>query len=224
MGIFIGISFLYWRKILKQTKFTFNSLMIVIIIFSAIMLFFTVKMTSMADRTAVNSFNKIEGSDYAVKYSSLEKSGIYKGSENSSELIAKGKFGFDWGAVLNGNELIINEYKTSDMGFVICDVVKIDLKKKTKETLFADSILRGQNKSGEIVIVSNYYMPSNYPTTNKLVKLYEFFDFKPLNSKTESEICFFDLTTLKPVFTKKGVITKDFEKRYLEKTLEEIKN
>ena len=208
---------------MKQTKFTFNSLIIVVIIFSAILLFFTVKMTNMADRTAVNSFNRIEGSEYAVKYSSLEKSGIYKGSENNNSLIVEGKFGFDWGAVLSDNELIINEYKTSDLGFVISDVEKIDLNAKKKEVVFENCLLRGVNKSGELVIVSNYYMPSNYPKTNPLVKLYEFCDFKPLNFEAESEINFVDSRTLKTVYKTKALITKDFDKRYIESTLEEIK-
>ena len=75
---------------MKSSKFTVNSLLIVIIIISAIGFFVTVTMTRMADRAAINEIVEIEGTDLSVRYSSLEKNGIYKGDENTGSLMLEG--------------------------------------------------------------------------------------------------------------------------------------
>jgi hypothetical protein len=58
-----------------------------VMIFAAIAFFFTIKMVDLADRFPVNEFFPIEDTEYAVKYSSLEPNGIYRGTENASSLV-----------------------------------------------------------------------------------------------------------------------------------------
>ena len=208
---------------MKQSKFTFNAFLIVVIIFSAFALFFTVKLFHLADRTAVNSFHRIEQSEFAVKYSSLEPDGIYKGSENSNTLLLKGTFGYDWGAVIEGDTLFINEYSKSNLGFTVSDVVKIDLNNATKKVVCKNAVLRGKNLSGELVILYNYIMPSNFVKTNPFSKLYAMNDFSAVCSPSGSKIIFLSPKTLEIVYSKKAGIAKDFDEKYINKTLEEVK-
>ena len=112
---------------MNNTKFTMNSLVIIVIIFAAMGLFFTVKLVNMADRFPINEFVPIEDTDLAIKYSSLEPNGIYRGSENSGTLVIEGTFGYDWGSVLEGDTLFVNEYQSTDLGLLTSDLVKINI-------------------------------------------------------------------------------------------------
>ena len=86
-----------------NAKFTMNSLVIIAIIFSAILFFFTIAMVDMANPYAQNEFYPIEGTDeLAIKHSSIEPNGIYRGSENAAVLVLEGTYGKDSGTTLAG--------------------------------------------------------------------------------------------------------------------------
>jgi hypothetical protein len=206
---------------MKKSKFSLNAFLIVMIIFSGMALLVTVKLTNMADRTAINSNNPIGDSNYFVLYSSLDENGIYRQDDNSSVLIAEGNFGYDWGAELEGNTLFINEYSNTDMGIMSSSIVKINLENGDKEALFENAMLRGKCKSGELVCVKGAAIPANYPETNSLYKLYNM-----SNNESESvSVIYLDSKTGKEVYRVNDVFGTEriLETQYLQHTLEEVK-
>lgn len=209
---------------MKNTKFSFNSLIVVLIAISAIGFLFTVKLVNMADRIPVNEVYNIEGTDLSIRYSNLDKNGIYKGGENTGSLMLEGTFGVEWGAVREGETLYANEFKSTDLGLVLCDVVKIDLNSFKKETLYTNSVLRGRNKSGEIIIIKNCVMPSNSPMTNSLMKLYTLSAKDIKSDGSKSEILFINAESGDTVYSiKDNNAFNKFEDKYGEKTLEEVR-
>ena len=65
---------------MRELKFSFNAFLLVVLIFTALTLFITVIISHMADRTPVNDFYPIDGTEYMVHYSNLEPDGIYSGT------------------------------------------------------------------------------------------------------------------------------------------------
>ena len=106
---------------MNRAKFTMNALVLVVTIFSALAFFFTVVMVNLADRSAVNEYIPIEGTDYAIRYSSLEPSGLYQGPENTCWLVTEGEFGSEWGACKVGGDLYLNEYRSTELGMLLQD-------------------------------------------------------------------------------------------------------
>lgn len=209
---------------MNNTKFTLNSLIIIVIIFSAIGLFFTIKMVNLADRMPVNDYYPIEGTDLAIKYSSLEENGIYRGPENSGTLVLEGTFGYDWGSVLNENKLFINEYTSTDLGLLMCDIVVIDMETLEKKTLLRDAILRGRCQSGEIVCLSGTILPSNYPDKNSLMKLYSMTSGEILPDSESAKVTYIDPENGEILYSVRDdeANTALFEKKYLNTTLQEV--
>lgn len=207
---------------MRESKLTFNGVLITVIIFAAIAFFITVTMTRMSDRTAINSYNQIEGTDYAVRYSNLEPDGLYKGDESNSILLTEGTFGYDWGAVVAGDFLYINEYKTTDLAVVVSQLVRINLNNGEKKVLYDNTVLRGKCASGELVALSNYLLPANKPGTNRFCKLYNL----TVNADTENgaDVIYIDSETDETVFTTKQTkgLKESFEDMYLNRTLEEV--
>ena len=157
---------------MRNTKFTVNAAVLVVLIFSALLLFFTIKLPSFADLEAQNDFFSVENSEVSVCYSNRRPNGIYTGSKLTGELQVEGNFGYDWGAAAVGNKLYINEYSGTDLGMTLVNLDVIDLNTFEKKVLLRDAILRGRLTSGELVVVSGFIMPTNYPETNSLIKLY----------------------------------------------------
>ena len=176
----------------------------------------------MADRTGVNSFHPVEGTDYAIRYSSLEPNGLYQGNENVNSLVVEGNFGFDWGAALEGDRLYLNEYKTSNMGVMRSDLVRIDLTAKRKETLLTDAILRGRCLSGELVCVRGVLLPANEPESNILCRFYA---LTAPALKGGAEVLFLDPATGEIVFSVRDdeAMSNAFDARYLARTLGEVR-
>lgn len=139
---------------MREYKFTLNALLLVVLIFSAIFFFFTVKLTSLADRSAYNDFYPIEGTPYAVYYSSLKPTGIYEGGKTTGVLRLEGQYGYDWGAAAVGDALFLNEYRSSELGLTLSHVVRIDTPSFDKQVLLPDAILRGRCASGELVCLT----------------------------------------------------------------------
>ncbi len=208
---------------MNKAKFSMNALLLVVILFSALAFFFTVVMVNLADRTAVNEYIPIKGTDYAIRYSSLEPSGLYQGQENTCRLVAEGDFGSEWGACKVGDALYLNEYRSTELGMLLCDLVRIDLNTHEKTVLYRDTVLRGRCASGELVCVRGAMLPADFPEMNPLCRFYR------LTAKNAAEIngaqvLFLDPQTLEEAYT---VTVSDpfspvFERQYLKRTLAEV--
>ncbi|MBQ6117267.1 MAG: hypothetical protein IJL08_08105 [Oscillospiraceae bacterium] len=210
---------------MRETKFSMNALVLVVIIFSAITFFVSIRLVDLADRRAVNEFYPVEGTDVAVRYSNLYPNGIYEGDRVNGELKVPGDFGHDWGAAAIGDQLYVNEHTRTDMGMIICQVVRVDLNTFEKEVLWRDTMLRGRCASGELVCLKGFLMPSNFPKTNSLCRLYSESseDIRP-----ESEggvVMFVDGESGEILYSVRDdeAQTDVFERRYLERTLEEVR-
>ena len=148
---------------MRQAKFTMNALLLVVLIFSALEFFFTLYLADKADRSAVNDYYRIEGTDLGIRYSNKKDCGIYEGPKNTGTLRLSGTFGHDWGIVKEGDSLFLNEYLTSDLGLTICNLVKVDISTFGKEVLLKDTVLRGRCTSGELVCMNSCFLPSVFP-------------------------------------------------------------
>ncbi|MBO5995559.1 MAG: hypothetical protein J6Q41_08605 [Firmicutes bacterium] len=210
---------------MKETKFSMNALVIVVMIFAAIAFFFTVKMVNLADRFPINEFYRIEDTEYAVRYSSLEPNGIYRGSESASTLVLEGTYGYDWGLVLKDDNLYINEYITTDVGLLMCDLVKIDMNTMEKTVLKKNTILRGSCKSGELVCMGDYIMPANNPKVNSLCKFYAMSTGDLDTRKSSATIMYLDPNTSEVLYSlvEKMPQAPGFEAKYLDRSLDEVK-
>lgn len=208
-----------------KSKFNVNILLLVLLIFGAFTFFITVYITQKADRSAVNQFYPIEGTDLAVRYSSLEPDGLYQGSENVNSLRVKGRFGFDWGAAQEGESLYLNEYASTDLGLSFCDLVCVDLRSYQKEVLWPNTILRGRCASGELVCVRNVLLPANQPKTSSLCAFYSLSVPALCPESDGAEVLFLDPANgevLYSVFDDEAM-TDVFDARYLARTLEEVR-
>ena len=211
---------------MRQSKFTLNAFLLVVILFSALYFFVTVKVTGMAaDRWPVNSFTPIEGTDLAVRYSSLEPDGIYRGSENVNELLLEGTFGSDWGLALVGDRLYLNAYRTTDLGNLFSDVVFMDMHTYKETTVQTNAVLRGRCASGELVCVSGMLLPANLPDTNALCTLYRLTDASLMPNGAGGKILYLDPETGAVVYeiAYDGSEDEDFDARYLDRSLEEVR-
>ena len=104
---------------MRQSKFTFQAFLLIVLIFSVLAFFFTHFLSGMADvawHVAVNDSYEIEGTDLSIRYSDKKPSGIYEGDAVNGVLKVEGTFGHDWGVVLEGDYLYLNEYRTSTFG------------------------------------------------------------------------------------------------------------
>ena len=207
---------------MRSPKLSVNTLLLILLIFGGFTFFITLFIVRMADRSGVNTFNPVEGTDYAIRYSSLEPNGLYQGNEVVNSLVVKGNFGFDWGAALEGERLYLNEYKTSNMGVMHSNLVRVDLTTKQKETLLTDAILRGKCASGELVCVRGVFLPANEPESNILCKFYA---LTAPGLHDGAEVLFLDPATGEIVYSVRddGAMTEAFEARYLQRTLEEVR-
>ena len=207
---------------MRSPKLSVNALLLVLLIFGGFTFFITLFIVRMADRTGINTFNPVEGTDYAIRYSSLEPNGLYQGHEVVNSLVVKGNFGFDWGAALEGQRLYLNEYKTSNMGVMHSNLVRVDLTTKQKETLLSDAILRGKCASGELVCVRGVLLPANKPESNILCKFYA---LAAPGLHDGAEVLFLDPATGEIVYRVRDdeAMSNAFEARYLKRTLEEVR-
>lgn len=208
-----------------NAKFTMNSLVIIVIIFSAILFFFTIAMVDMANPYAQNDYYPIEGTDLAVKHSSVDTNGLYRGPENTSVLVLEGTYGNDWGTTLSGDDLYLNEYSMTTVGLIIPEIVKVNVNTLDKEVLYKDAMIRGRCASGEMVCLEGYIMPTNFPKTNSLLKFYTMSDSDLRPEGNIVNILFIDPETGEVVFRMddQPILEKSFELKYIERSLDEIR-
>lgn len=207
---------------MRSPKLTVNAYLLILLIFGGFTYFITVFVLPMADRSGINTFNRIEDTDYAIHYSSLEPNGLYQGNENVHSLVVEGDFGFDWGAALEGERLYLNEYTSSDLGVMRSDLVRVDLESKEKERLLSDAILRGRCASGELVCVRGVLLPANQPESNVLCR---FYGLTAPGVHDGAEVLFLNPDTGEIVYTVRDeeAMGDQFEARYLLRTLEEVR-
>lgn len=211
---------------MRETKFTMNALVLVVIIFSAITFFATVKMTDMADLSAVNQFYPVEGTNVAVKFSTLAPYGIYEGDRTNGVLKVEGYFGHDWGAAVVGNSLVINEYTRTNFGQMLSSLVRIDLNTYEKTLMYRDTMLRGKCASGELVCLTDFLMPNNQPATNGLCRLYAMSSGEIHAGEVCATVLYLDPDTgaeLYRVRDDQALDDEILETRYLARTLEEVR-
>ncbi len=209
---------------MRDTKFTLNSLLLVVMIISAIFFFFSVKLFNMADRRAVNEYYPIEGTSYAVRYSNLQPNGIYEGSRTTGVLKLEGSFGYDWGAAAEDGALYLNEYDHTDLGLTLSSVVRVDTGTFEKTVLLEDAVLRGRCASGELVCLSGCFMSFDFPETNALCRLYALSSKALRPQSPGAYVVFLDPATGEAVYSLRDehALDEGFESRYLERTLGEV--
>lgn len=210
---------------MDSPKFTTNSLMIIVIIFSALLLFFTVTMVEMVNPYGNNEYFRIEGTDLAVRHSGIDTNGLYKGPEGSDVLVVEGNFGNDWGTTLSGTDLYLNEYAITTLGLIIPEVVKVDTETLEKEVLYKDAMIRGKCASGEMIILSGYIMPTNSPEKNPLFRFYTMSAGNMDLKGNTATLLFVEPETGEVVFTLEdsAFMEKTFQKKYADRTLDEIR-
>lgn len=210
---------------MERSKISMNGILIVAVIFSAIIFFFTVWMVNMDNPFPVNEFYPIEGTKYAVKYSTFEPNGIYQGVESANSLVLEGSYGVQWGSYRSGDTFYANEYTMTDLGIVNCRVVKIDLNTFQKEILFTDTVLRGACASGELVCVSGVSVESNFPASNSLIKLLAMTSAEMRPEGNGAVVKFIDPATGGILWSVRdeNAVSDDFEERYLNVTLQEAR-
>lgn len=195
-----------------------NAFVLVVVIFSALILFVAVKLSGIAGREAINSYYEIEGTPYWIRYSSALPNGIYNGKDKTSDLLLEGTFGYDWGAVVSGNYLYINEYTSSSFGNMYSALVRVDLDSFEKQLIAEDTVIRGRCASGEIVCEKGLILPLNHPDTNRMTKLYS------ITGKSNVLVMFIDPATGETVYQE--YITEEQENQFaalfLERTLGEV--
>ena len=207
-----------------DTKFTANALVLVVAVFSALILLVSIKMVDMSQHEVSNEFYPIEGTDLSVRYSNLKPNGLYRGGQTTGELVLEGTFGHDWGAAAEGNTLYINEFTSTDVGVMLCQLVRLDLTTGEKEILLRDTILRGRCASGELVCLGGYLMPADFPATNSLCRLYAMSSPSIRPEGDSALVLFLDPATGAILWSQRDdeALTDVFESRYLARTLREV--
>ena len=210
---------------LRSTKFGMNALVLLVVIFSAIIFFVTIKLVDLAYHPAKNENYVIEDTGLFVRYSSLKPNGIYRGDPVTGELMVEGRFGYDWGAAAVGDRLYINEYRTTDVGLMLCDLVRVDLESFEKVTVLRDTILQGTCVSGELVCIGKAVMPASYPQTNALSRLYAMTAGTDDPAKGGALVLFIDPETEEILYSVQDdeALTGDLEAKYLSRTLQEVR-
>ncbi len=207
---------------MDSPKFSLNAFLLVFILFSALLFFVTVKVMDIADRTPVNSFTPIEGTELAVRYSSLEPNGICSGSENVNTLLLEGNFGTDWGAAAIGDRLYLNHYRTTDLGVLLSDVVCVDTDTFQETILLRNAVLRGRCASGELVCLGGVLLSANYPEENALCRLYSLTDGNLSNDG--AKVFYLDPESGELLYElRDDMAGEDFETRFLSRTLAEVR-
>ena len=210
---------------MNDAKFSMNALLLIVIIFTAIGFFFTVKLGRLADHSAVNEYYPIEGTELGVRYATELPSGLYRGSQYSRELLAEGTFGYDWGAAASEAGLWINEYTNTDLGLMHCRLVRLDPEDFHREVEMEDTVLRGKCASGELVCLRGCLLPVNVPEDNPLCALYCLGAGDIRADGSAAEVLWLDPDTGEILYRLRDpeAATEGFEERWLRRSLTEVR-
>lgn len=202
---------------MKKTTFTLNSFMLIIVLFSTLFLFVTVDLYNMSDRSISNSSYPIGDTGYYVQYTTLRPSGIYAGESIFSGLVLEGYYGYDWGAAVCDSVLYCNEYHTTDLGFMTCDLVRIDLDTFAKKTVIGNAMLRGRCADGSLLCYEGVVIPDWFPETNPLYRLYAASDPELRMEEGSAIVCVLDPDSGAMLFRERddAALTDEREASYL---------
>ncbi len=207
-----------------RSRFSLNSFLLIVVIFSALFLFVTVILYDMSDRSITNAQYEIEDTGLYVQYTTFKPSGIYAGDDYYSGLLAEGYFGYDWGAAVCGDTLYCNEYHMTRLGFMTSDLVRIDLTTFTKETVLENTMLRGRCADGSLLCFEGVVMPNWFPETDPLYRLYAAADPELRMEEGSAVVCLLDPATGETVYEVRDdrALTDERENYYLKHTAEEV--
>ena len=211
---------------MNNSKFTMNALMVIVLVFSVIAMLFTVGIYDMGKHAyLISDYQKIKGTDLSIRYSTKDQCGIYRGSKYDDALVVEGNFGYDRGTSVCNGRLYLNEYSYSDMGLVFCDAVVIDTENFEKKVLMENAMLRGRCESGELVCCGECLMQVNAPDTNSLCKLYGMTSASIDPASGSATVAFIDPDSGEIVYSTKDDdgLKGNFDKRWLSRTLEEVR-
>ena len=206
---------------MKKTKFTFNSLLLIVAVFSAIILFVMVTLYDFAVRVSYEEEFPVEGTEYVIRNSNLRPDGLYR----QNDLLCEGTFGYEWGAAKVGNYIYCNEYENTKLGFLTSDLVRIDLDTLEKETVSKNTLLRGKCASGELVCFEGYVDMTWFPETNSLRQLMRVADPDVQPEPQGAIVVFLDPDTGAEEYrvTDPEALTDESAEKYLSTALEEVK-
>ena len=210
---------------MNKTKFTMNSFVLVVMIASALFLFFTIFMDSLANRTVLNQSYPIEGTPYYVRYTTHIPSGIYDSYDDDNALMIKGSYGYDWAGLLIDDFYFCNEYHKTVFGFMTSNVVRISLKDFSKQIVLEDATIKGRCSSGELVCFGDVLMPNWFPGSNALCKLYGAAIGCDRYDSETATVSFIDPETLQMLYSVKDqhALSDERGDYYLSSSLQEIK-
>lgn len=203
-----------------------NALMVIVLVFSAIAMIFTVGFYDIGKHAyLISDYQPIPGTDLSIRYSTKDASGIYRGSKYDDELVLEGDFGYDRGTTVREGQLYLNEYSYTNMGLVFCNAVVVDTETFEKKVLMKNAMLRGRCASGELVCLGDCLLQADSPDTDSLCKLYGMTDpnIDPLSGS--ATVLFIDTASGEVVFSAKDddAMSEDFDERWLSHTLEEVR-
>jgi len=213
---------------MNNSKFTMNALLVIVIIFSAIGLFFTVGIYDMGSHVyLVTDRTEIKGTDLSIKYSTKEPSGIYRGSKYDEELVLEGSFGGnEEGIAVCGDKLYLNEYTFTDAGLTLSEVVMVDTDSFDEYAVLENAALRGRCASGELVCAGDCMSESDKPAVNSLCRLYAMTSAKLRPGSDTATVYYLDPDSGEPVYStsyNNSMSDKEFEACWLSHTLEEVR-
>jgi len=203
-----------------------NALLVIVTVFSAIGLLFTVGLYDMGQHVyLINDYQAIKGTDLSIRYSTKDVSGIYRGPQNNDEPVLEGNFGYDQGTTYSEGHLYLNEYKYTDTGLTLCDAVCVDTDSFEKKVIMKNSMLRGRCASGELVCRGDCLLQSNMPETNSLCRLYAMTSSKLDPLSESATVLFIDPASGEIVYTAEddSSSAEEFDERWLSLTLEEVR-
>ena len=210
----------------NKAKFTMNAMLVIVFFFSLIAIAFSVKAYDLGEHVfLIADYQPIEGTDLSIRYSTQNPSGIYRGPKGDDELMLEGEFGFDAGTTYCDGKLYLNEYWYSNADLVFCNAVCVDTESFEKTEMVKDGMLRGRCKSGELVCTADSLLATSRPKTNSLCRLYCMLTkTDPLSDSVT--VLYIDPSSGEIVYSAgsdKDPTTKEFNARFLNRTLEEVR-
>ena len=101
-------------------------------------------------------------------------------------------------------------------------MVCVDADTLQETVLLRDAVLRGRCASGELVCLSGVLLSANYPEENALCRLYSLTD--TALTQSGAKVCYLDPDSGQLLFElQDDTAGADFEARFLERTLAEVR-
>ena len=209
---------------MKNYRKTLNIAVLTMMILSVLYIFITVVIFNVAQNTPTSASYQIEDTGYFVRYTTMKENGIYDDDGPAGKLLLEGQFGYDRGAAAQGNTLYCTEYRSSTLGWMTCDLVKVDLTTFEKKVLMKDAMLYGRCASGELIVMDGVVMANWFPQTNQLCELYRMTAGDKVFSERGAVVCLMDPESGEILWRKQDLnaLTEKRMRYYMNNSLEEI--